>query len=153
MNTITQTRFAFAAAFAIVAFSACSHHKVQFDADAPTASTTKNMNDGFTARLNWYKSKRSAIDSQITLTNHYSFPIDFNNNNLKMRLNNADGKINFSKFSGHLAPGATETALISFEFAGLENTYGAATLTIDGFLGTDGKKVAPLVLQFQSAKQ
>ncbi|MBC7692401.1 MAG: hypothetical protein H7222_11615 [Methylotenera sp.] len=136
----------------IVAFGAsCGHKKISYNAAEATASSETD-GKGLITQVIWLKPKKDTIDLKVSLTNHYAHDIAFKRSAVRMTFNGVNGVPKKNDLTGDLPAGATESAVLIFEFDRIVAKKGTVVLTIDPITGgageaNEGKKIPAINLE------
>jgi hypothetical protein len=138
---------------ALLAFTgACSQHKIVFDKNSVHADSETVGTAGLSGSVNWIKNRKTHLVIDVTLENHYAFPIHFTQDGWKLTVDGMAGTVRGKSLADTLAPGATETQLLTFDFFGAKSLDGEALFILSGIYTDDhDHKILPLTMKFNAS--
>jgi hypothetical protein len=138
---------------AVLTFSgACSQHKIVFDKNSVHADSETAGTAGLSGSVNWMNNRKTYLVIEVTLENHYAFPIHFTQDGWKLTVDGMAGTIRGKSLADTLAPGATETQILKFDFFGAKSLDGEALFILSGIYTDDhDHKILPLTMKFNAS--
>lgn len=131
----------------VFANASCSHKKTKIEEGEGTATNTGKAGEGLEGQILWLKNNKKSIEMNVQLTNHYTFPVSYEESSLHMTFEDAVGELKKNKLQGEIDADHDEKGTVSFTFDPPVKKLGKVTFTLDPIYGKDKQKLPALKLE------